>query len=73
MILALALVLAWNLIGYAGFVFWFTREFDFDVAAALVGLIAAVSGPFSWLIGWSIHGPTRATSVFDTVLIRRRR
>jgi hypothetical protein len=55
-ILAIVLVSAWWLSGMAGFVFWWTREWAMEPFEYLVAVMAGILGPFSWLVGYGIHG-----------------
>ena len=50
----------WWACGVGGFVFWWTGEHDLttqDLGFAI--LVGAVLGPFTWLMGWFIHGTGR--------------
>lgn len=45
----------WLCIGFAGFRYWWTKDFDMDEAPMRLKINASISGPFSWMIGWIIH------------------
>jgi len=65
-------VFLWWLIGTVGFVFWWTNEHDFQVSEIPVAACAGlVLGPFTWGVGWFIHGDAPAKA--ETVLIRQRK
>ena len=50
------IAIAWWLSGYASFVFWWTTDYDLKVEDAIGGLFYAVTGPFTFVLGWLIHG-----------------
>lgn len=47
---------AWWIIGAAGFIYWWTREYDFtaDLITLLIG--CGLVGPLAWIVGYTIHG-----------------
>lgn len=47
---------AWYLIGYASFVYNWTRDTDLDLSAAFFGLLPAFLGPIAFVAGLLIHG-----------------
>ena len=47
---------AWYLVGYAGFVYSWTRDMDLDLSAAFFGLLPAILGPIAFIAGLLIHG-----------------
>ena len=55
--------LVWWVIGVAGFVFWWTSQFDFTVGETGFAAFVGLSGPFAWIIGYVIHGPDQASSI----------
>lgn len=63
-------VVAWWASGVASFVYWWTKDFDFDVGdavfAAFTGLFL---GPLMFPIGWNVHSPPTSPHV----LIKRRK
>ena len=46
----------WYLTGFAGFVFWYTKDHNVDIGGLLLGLLVCLMGPFTWIVGWVIHG-----------------
>lgn len=52
----LLLGIAWYLVGMASFVYWWTSEYDLETNQLFTIFIAGLVGPFSFLIGWIIHG-----------------
>lgn len=56
MITIIILCILWYVIGVSGFIFWWTREFDFENRDIPMSLMIGIVGIFSWIIGWFIHG-----------------
>jgi hypothetical protein len=54
--LILVSILAWLLSGFAGFVFWWTHDYPLTREHLPIGMGVSLVGPFTWLIGWVIHG-----------------
>lgn len=46
----------WWVIGFVGFAFWWSSDSDFDAPVALLGVMIATAGPFTWIFGGFIHG-----------------
>jgi uncharacterized membrane protein len=57
MIILLTLVIVWYVLGVAGFIYWWTSEYDLTMGNLVSGCIFGVIGPVTWIVGWSIHGP----------------
>ena len=58
------LVSAWFLIGWGGFVYWWTQDQDYTAEDILVSLMVSLLGPLSFLVGWYIHSTTRKMVIF---------
>lgn len=52
-------IILWYVVGCAGFVYWWTTEHKFRVYDLDIMLFAGFIGPFSWFVGWNIHGKGR--------------
>lgn len=52
----LALLLLWYVVGVAGFVFWWTRDYDLTTHHIVNACLAGVMGPISFVVGFLIHG-----------------
>jgi len=63
------LAVIWCLIGACGFVFWTTKERDFDLGDITLMLSIGWMGPFVWPIGWLLFGDDGST----IVLIKKRK
>lgn len=63
------LIILWLIIGAAGFVFWWTREFDLTLEMAVFGVFASLIGPLAWVLGYFIHSGPKD----DIILIRSRK
>jgi hypothetical protein len=50
------LIVMWLVSGTAGFIYWWTTEFDFTSEEVFDAGFASILGPVSWIVGWSIHG-----------------
>lgn len=54
--LVFVLCFVWWFVGSAGFLFWFSKDFDIDGNTVLLSCLIGLSGPLSWIMGWWIHG-----------------
>lgn len=50
-------VFVWWLVGFAGFIFWWTSKHALLATDLLLAILAGFTGPFAWLAGYCIHGP----------------
>lgn len=68
---ALIVILAtlWCLVGTAGFVYWWTAEYDLTVATTFFAVLLGILGPLAWIVGWGIHGDRGE----DRVVIHKRK
>lgn len=64
----IALLLLWYVVGIAGYVYWWTSEFNLDLGDALFGLVIGALGIFTWPIGWAVHSKSSAR-----ILMKHRR
>ena len=44
-------ITTWLYIGYKGFVYWWTKDFDFTSADLGSAYILSLLGPFIWIVG----------------------
>lgn len=63
-------IVSWWVVGVAGFVFWWTKDYDLELVDVLLGFGAGVAGPISWMFGYSIHGRSRKFK--SKVIIKKR-
>lgn len=63
-------VVFWWTVGVAGFVFWWTKDYNLELVDVLLGCFAGIVGPISWVIGYSIHG--RPHKFKSKVIIEKR-
>jgi len=61
----LTLAIVWYGCGTSGFIFWWTKDFDFRTSDLPIAILMGIVGPLVWLIGWFIHGGN------DRVLFQR--
>lgn len=71
-ILVIAIVLVWWGIGIASFIYWWTKDFDFTTFETWVCLAAGCFGPFTFLIGRSIHGDKKELPEGKFILKRQK-
>jgi hypothetical protein len=64
MTLAILVLVSWYILGISGFIFWWTKEHDLDTGAMGAGLLFALIGPLTWIVGWFVHG--------DIIFIKKR-
>lgn len=70
-------IILWIVSGFASFAYWWTKYSDLTIMYALMGLlIGTISGPFSFIIGWTVHGDTdkfvKNFNLENKVLIKQR-
>jgi hypothetical protein len=56
------LIVLWLVSGTSGFIYWWTKEFDFTSEQLFVSVFVSILGPVSWFVGWSIHGKGYSSS-----------
>lgn len=56
MIWMFLIVCVWFIIGSIGFVYWWTTEYNFTKDQIPLCFGAGIMGPFSWILGYFIHG-----------------
>lgn len=61
---------AWWIIGAASFIFWWTKEFDFETEDILMAFGVGFIGPLAFIVGWIIHG-SPFNGVSKTILKKR--
>ena len=61
-------IFAWWLIGCVGFVYWWTKEYDFDTDGLMIMVIAGCAGILTFIIGYFIH-----TDRTPWVIIKKRK
>lgn len=64
--LYLTLGIIWYAIGVSGFVYWWTKDYDLTLDEAMLALFVGLMGPFTWILGATIHGGS------GHILLRRR-
>lgn len=62
---------AWYLIGCAGFVYWWRKDWDFETAQVPLMLIIGLGGPISWIVGYFIHGDPPTPEAPRVILKKR--
>lgn len=64
------ILIAWFVLGYWGFIYWVTTQYDVGIGLALFGcLMAVIMGPITWVAGYIIHGDDPSSS---RVVFKRR-
>ena len=63
-------IFLWLAIGSAGFIFWWTKDWDLKFEDLLFSVVVGVIGPFSFFCGWIIHGDK---SILSKILLHRRK
>lgn len=55
--LVIIAILTWLTVGHRGFVYWWTHDHDYERGAdQIFAMLFATVGPFTWAIGWLVHG-----------------
>jgi hypothetical protein len=69
--IALTLFILWWATGIASFIFWWTHDYDLEVADFIFALsFGGMAGRIEFVIGWFIHG--NKGSIRRVILKRRR-
>jgi hypothetical protein len=55
-VLFIAIGIVWYCSGVAGFLFWWTRDFDFTTKEVPTACMIGLMGLFAWPVGIFIHG-----------------
>lgn len=63
-------ILAWWVVGVAGFIFWWTSEFNFRTDILPFSFLMGILGPLAWAVGYYVHNVPRKES---KVLIKKRK
>lgn len=58
-------LIVWFVIGYQGFVWWWTKDYDLRVKDRRFAFAISFLGPINWLIGWNFHSEFWKQSLFD--------
>jgi hypothetical protein len=67
-------VVLWVVVGACGFVFWWTKQYDFTKGELLLCFYAGVMvGPLAWLVGWIVHSEPKDCSRGGDILIKKRK
>lgn len=66
MIEIIAVAVLWYALGFAGFVYWWTKDYDFTQSEIGGAVFFAFLGPITFVMGWMVHGDT------DKVLFKKR-
>jgi len=59
----------WYIIGWLGFVFWWTKDCDFRTDHIFISICVSILGPFTWIAGYFIH---LSVNNDDEVLIKKK-
>lgn len=52
--IVITIIIAWLIVGACGFIFWWTKDFDFTTSQIPVCIAASLMGPISWVFGWAL-------------------
>jgi len=63
------LAISWFGLGASGFIYWYTKDYDFNLEQTPIALAVSFMGPLSWSLGWMIHGDHSGPSL---TLIKKR-
>lgn len=64
--------LIWYLVGICSFIYWWTKDHDFDMSLIFICFIEALFGPFTFLFGWLIHGDHSKRKIKQPVSVKKR-
>ena len=56
MSLKLIVLLLWYLSGVASFIYWWTKDFDFELRYIPVAMLSGLIGPLAFVLGAFFHG-----------------
>lgn len=58
------------LIGAFGFLFWWTKDYDFTIGEIPLLVPASLLGPISWIFGYIVHANHNINPI---ILVRKRK
>jgi prolipoprotein diacylglyceryltransferase len=65
----IALLVIWYAIGISSFIYWWTKDYNFEAFHLFVAMFMGVVGPLAFIVGMSIHGGFSGSRV----LIKKRK
>jgi hypothetical protein len=63
------LLLLWYISGVVSFIYWWTKDYDFEVRGIPVAVFSGLAGPISFIIGAAIHNDSKSSS---KIIIKKR-
>jgi hypothetical protein len=64
------LCVSWWLSGMAGFIFWWTSDYDFTAGEIFICILSGFAGPIAWIMGYFLHH--EGTAKEPKIIIRKR-
>lgn len=61
-------VLVWYAVGFWSHIYWVRNKYDYTTEYLGASLMAGITGPLSFWIGWSVYGNTSEAKI----LLRKR-
>lgn len=58
-----AIIVFWYVLGIAGFVYWWTHDWNLEIRDLGLAAMAGTLGPFAWVAGWCLHAPQKQSRV----------
>ena len=58
MVIEILLCIGWYICGGVGFIFWWSKDHDATTTEIPMILILGILGPFTFILGWFVHGET---------------
>lgn len=68
--MGIILLVIWYVIGCVSFVYWWTKEHDFETSDLILMFLAGTIGILSFWLGWWVHGEHNIKN--NKVLIKKR-
>ena len=53
------IMVLWYACGVAGFLYWWTQEYDFTTREIFIAAVLGIAGPLTFIIGAAAHGNAR--------------
>ena len=52
----IVIMLIWWVVGVAGFIFWWSKDWELEKSDLIFGIFIGLMGPLTWVAGWFLHG-----------------
>ncbi len=61
----------WYFIGVHSFIYWQTKIYDIRVSNMPLILLCGISGPITYIVGWSLHGEPLDLNKYNIIIFKK--